>query len=301
MTAPRQHPILAFAVALAAVAVLSVMDAVMKALVLAIGLYATSIWRALVGVLLSSLAYLPTRKSWPSRRVARLHLMRGAVVTVMGLLFFFGLGRIPMAQAIALTFIAPLVALFLAALTLGEQVGRRTVAASLVAFAGVLVIVAGQARSEMGEGVLVGTIAILGSALCYAVNIVMMRRQSLAAGPLEIGFFQNVTVAALLVASLPFLGGVAWPADHWVGIIAAALMSFAGVLLFAFAYARGEASYLAVTEYSGFLWAAALGWLIFAEPVSNYTLAGAVLIVGGCVFAAREKPRPEPEIEALAG
>ena len=300
MTAPKQHPILAFAVALAAVGVLSVMDAVMKGLVLAIGLYATSVWRALVSLVLSSLLYLPRRQAWPSRDIARLHILRGAVVTAMGLLFFFGLARIPMAQALALTFISPLIALFLAALTLGEMVGRRTVIASITAFAGVLVIVTGQARAEMGEGVLVGTIAILGSAVCYAVNIVLMRRQSLAAGPLEIGFFQSITVAALMFASLPFLGGVAWPGDQWPAIIAAALMGFTGVLLFAFAYARGEASYLAVTEYSGFLWAAALGWLIFAEPVSPYTLAGALLIVGGCVVAAREKPRPEPEIEALA-
>lgn len=300
MIAPRQQPILAFMVALAAVGVLSVMDAVMKVLVLAIGLYATMVWRALAGFILSSMLYLPRRKAWPTPRLMRLHVARGVVVTVMGLLFFFGLGRIPMAQAIALTFIAPLIALFLAAVTLGEQVGKRTILASITAFAGVLIIVAGQAATEMGEGVLVGTFAILGSAVCYAVNIVMMRRQSLAAAPLEIGFFQNGTIIVLMVASLPFLGGVAWPGDYWLAIIAAAVMSFAGILLFAFAYARGEASYLAVTEYSGFLWAAALGWLVFSEPVSPHTLAGALLIVGGCVAAAREKPRPEPEIEALA-
>ena len=129
MIAPRQQPILAFMVALAAVGVLSVMDAVMKVLVLAIGLYATMVWRALAGFILSSFLYLPRRKAWPTPRLMRLHVARGAVVTVMGLLFFFGLGRIPMAQAIALTFIAPLIALFLAALTLGEQVGKRTILA----------------------------------------------------------------------------------------------------------------------------------------------------------------------------
>jgi S-adenosylmethionine uptake transporter len=300
MTAPRQQPILAFAVALASVGILSVMDAVMKALVLAIGLYATTVWRSLVGLIISAFLYLPRRKAWPSPKVIRLHVARGVVVTVMGLLFFFGQGRIPMAQAIARTFIAPLIALILAAATLGEQVGRRTIFASVTAFAGVLIIVAGQATTQMGEGVLVGTFAILGSAVCYAVNIVMMRRQSLAAKPLEIGFFQNGTIAVLMVASLPFLGGVDWAGEHWLAIVAAAAMSFAGILLFAYAYARGEARYLAVTEYSGFLWAAALGWLVFAEPVSPYTLAGALLIVGGCVVAAREKPRPEPEIEALA-
>ena len=58
-----------------------------------------------------------------------------------------------------------------------------------------------------------------------------------------------------------------------------------------------EASYLAVTEYSAFLWAAALGWLVFREPVSLYTLAGAVLIVGGCLVAASKRPLAPPEIE----
>ena len=47
------------------------------------------------------------------------------------------------------------------------------------------------------------------------------------------------------------------------------------------------------TEYSGFLWASLMGWLVFRERVSLYTLAGAVLIVGGCLIAARGK-RPEP-------
>ena len=183
MSPPRQQPVLAFAVALAAVAVLSAMDAVMKGLVIAIGLFATSLWRALVGVGLSAILYLPRRKGWPSRNVVRLHVLRGAVVTVMGLLFFFGLARVPMAQAIALTFIAPLIALMLAALTLDERVGRRTIAASMLAFAGVLVIVGGQAKTQLGEGVLVGTVAILGSAVCYAVNIVMMRRQSALLAP----------------------------------------------------------------------------------------------------------------------
>ena len=230
MSPPRQQPLLAFAVALAAVAVLSVMDAVMKGLVLAIGLYATSLWRALVGVGLSAILYLPQRRSWPSRKVVRLHVLRGAVVTVMGLLFFFGLARVPMAQAIALTFIAPLIAL-VPGLDDPWRTRRapddRCVAAGLRRRAGDRWR---PGRTELGEGVLVGTFAILGSAVCYAVNIVMMRRQSLAAKPLEIGFFQNITVATLMVAAIPSSGQPAWPGDHWPGIITVAMMSFAGVL-----------------------------------------------------------------------
>ena len=67
--------------------------------------------------------------------------------------------------------------------------------------------------------------------------------------------------------------------------------------IFSWAYARGEASYLAVTEYSGFLWAAACGWIVFRETVSLYTLAGAALIVGGCIVAARSNVDALGEIE----
>jgi S-adenosylmethionine uptake transporter len=74
-------------------------------------------------------------------------------------------------------------------------------------------------------------------------------------------------------------------------------MSTGGGLLFSWAYARGEASYLAVTEYSGFLWAAALGWLVVHEPVSACTLSGALLIVGGCLVAARSRPAAPPEMD----
>ncbi len=302
MNSVEQRPILSFAVALAAVGVLSVMDAVMKSLVIALGIYVISVWRSLLGATLGALIYLPGRKGWPNRRTLKLHVGRGIIISAMGVAFFWGLARTPMAQAIALTFIAPLIALVLSAIFLGETVGRRIVLASLVAFGGVALILAGQARADLGRDALLGSAAILFSAVCYAINIVLMRAQAMAARPPEITFFQNVTIASVMLLSIPFLGGVAFPTGHWPALVAASLMSTAGVLLFAFAYARGQASYLSVTEYSAFIWAAALGWLFFAEPVSPITLAGAVLIVGGCLIAARQgkAAATEPEIEAVA-
>ncbi len=99
----------AFAVATLGIALFSVMDAVMKGLVLAIGTYATLFWRSLISLSLSSALYLPRRVGWPSRATLRIHLLRGVLTTFMGVLFFWGLGRVPLAQAIALAFIAPLV------------------------------------------------------------------------------------------------------------------------------------------------------------------------------------------------
>ena len=298
MNRVAQHPVQAFLAALAAVGVLSIMDAVMKALVIALGIYAVSVWRSILNVALTGGLYLPRRLPWPTRATLKIHVGRGILVTVMAALFFWGIARVPLAQAIALTFIAPLVALLLAAVFLGERVGSRSIGGSVMAFAGVVVIVLGQARAELGDEALLGSVAIIGSALCYACNIVVMRHQSLAAKPLEINFFQSLTVLVLWVAAIPLLGEPAWPSGQWwVWIVLAAMMSTAGGLLFSWAYARAEAGYLAVTEYSGFLWAAALGWLVFSERVSLYTLAGAALIVGGCIVAARSKLDAPGELE----
>lgn len=295
-----QQPVLAFAVALAAVGALSVMDAVMKALVIALGIYAVSVWRAVVNLAIGAALYLPRRLPWPSRATLRIHVARGVVTTVMAVLFFWGIARVPLAQAIALTFIAPLIALLLAVVFLGERIGPRSIGGSIAAFAGVLVIVLGQARGDLGPEALIGSAAILGSAVCYAVNIVMMRRQAIAAKPLEINFFQALTVMAIWIVAMAIFGVPETPGGQWGWIIVASLLSTAGGLLFAWAYARAEASYLAVTEYSAFLWAAALGWLVFEEHVTGYTLAGAALIVGGCLVASRRKPAVPPEIEAAA-
>ena len=299
MNRVAQHPLKAFATALVAVALLSIMDAVMKGLVIAIGIVAVSVWRSAANFAISAALYLPTRRAWPSGSTMRLHLLRSIVVTLIAGLFFWGIGRVPLAQAIALTFIAPLIALLLAALILHERVGRQSIVGSITAFAGVVVIVVGQARGAPGAAVLLGSAAIVGSALCYAINIVMMRQQALAAKPLEINFFQSLIVGLLWLCVAALAGLPKWPAGEWHWIVVASLLSTGGGLLFSWAYARANASYLAVTEYSAFLWASALGWLIFREHVSLYTLTGAALIVAGSLVAVR-RDSPPPAIDAAA-
>jgi S-adenosylmethionine uptake transporter len=298
MTAPRHSPALAFAVGTLGIALFSGMDAVMKGLVLAIGAYSTMLWRSFVGVGLAGLGYGVRWRRWPEPPVLRLHIARGVLTTFMGLLFFWGIGHVPLAQAIALAFIAPLLALYLAAVWLGEKVGGRTVGASLIAFAGVIVIFVGQARADLGPEALLGSLAILLSAVLYAVNIIMMRRQSQAAGPMEIAFFQNLTVTAVLLLGLPLIGTSLPAGEHWPDLLLAAGLSTASLLLLSWAYARAEASYLAATEYTAFLWAALFGWLVFGETLSLFTLAGAALIVAGCLLAAREPRSANPHLEA---
>jgi S-adenosylmethionine uptake transporter len=298
MHSRRNDPIFAFLVGAAGIALFSGMDAVMKGLVLSIGAYTTMFWRNLVGIGMSGALYLPRARSWPPRATMKIHVARGILSTVMGFLFFWGIGRVPLAQAIALAFIAPLVALYLAAVMLHERVGPKTIFASLVAFSGVIVILFGQARADLGREAMLGSAAILASALCYAMNIILMRRQSLVAEPLEITFYQSVVVVASLAAVLPFTGIAFPPAGEWPEILLAAVLAISSMLLLSWAYARAQASYLATTEYTAFLWAALFGWLVFGEPLSAYTIGGACLIVAGCVLAARKPEDASPALEA---
>ena len=127
----------------------------------------------------------------------------------------------------------------------------------------------------------------------------MMRKRTSTFKP-HLDQLEDRCCPSIVNPALVFVGPPQLPAGQWMWIIVASMLSTLGTLLFAWAYARGPASYLSVTEYSGFLWAAALGWLVFDEKVSLYTLAGAVMIVAGCLIAARGKVSAPPEIDVDA-
>lgn len=290
-----------YAVAVVGIASFSIMDMVIKGLALAIGTYATLWWRSVLGVLVAGALFVFFKNPLPGRAALRIHIIRGVATSGMAVLFFWGLARVPMAQAVALTFIAPLISLLLAALILKERIGAATVGGSLLAFAGVIVILFGQSHAALGPDALAGSMAILCSALIYAWNIVLMRQQALAARPVEIAFFQNLIVCATFLLAMPLVGAPAVPgATPWLEILIAALLALASQLTLAWAYARAGAAILSSSEYTSFLWAMLLGWLRFGEHVSTFTLAGAALIVGGCLVAARIRPVGHPALEASA-
>lgn len=299
MTAP-QNPVPAYVAAVVGIALFSIMDMVMKALTLALGTYPTLFWRSLAGILLAAVPYFATRKGWPGRTAIRLHLLRGTMMVPMAILFFWGLARVPMAQAVALTFIAPLIALMLAALILKEPIGARTVTGSIAAFVGVVIIFIGQAQADLGPTAIAGSMAILGSAVIYAFNIIVMRRQAQNAKSVEIAFFQNLVIGSWLILGLPLMGLPAVPTGHWDELLLAAVLATGSLMLLGWGYARAGAAYLSTTEYTSFLWAMLLGWLKFGETVSLFTLSGAALIVAGCLAAARTRKVEHPALEATA-
>lgn len=294
----RPSVVAAFAVACLGIGVFSTMDAVVKGLALAIGTYNTLLWRSFVGIGVSGVPWLLRKPPRPSRAAMKLHVERGAVSAGMGMLFFWGLTQMPMAQAVALSFIAPLIAQGLAVLMLGERMQRGALIGSLLGFAGVIVIVAGQVHARLGNEALLGAVAILISALLYAYNLILMRRQSQIADPYEVAFFQNATVAICLGLFAAWFAEVP-EAGHFPMIAFAAVLATISLFLLSWAYAHAEASYLAPSEFTAFLWASLLGYLVFSEHVGLATIAGAVLIIGGCVIAARSSPKPPLEREVV--
>ncbi len=266
----------------------------MKDLSIALGAYNAVLWRCVVGAIMAGAVWAALRSPLPSRAALRLHMIRSFMVSAMAISFFWALARLPLAEAIALSFIAPLITLYLAAVLLGEQVGRAAITGSLLGLAGMVVILSGKLDLDAGgfrDGWAV--VAVLFSAVCYAYNLILARQQAQLAKPVEIAFFQNLLVAAFLALAAPWLAVL--PAQGWwMHIAGSAALATLSVLLLAWAYARAEAQLLVTVEYTAFLWAAALGWIWFGEALTWQTVAGTVLIVAGCLIVARRKPEIDP-------
>lgn len=285
------RPFIPFLIACAGIGTFSLMDAAMKDLSIAMGAYNAVIWRNMLGSLLMGVLFVVGRQPWPEAGVLKLHLWRSIVVSVMAVSFFWSLTVLPLAEAIGLSFIAPVIALYLAAVMLGEVIGKAAIMASVSGLLGVAIIIAGRVSGGYTTDHLWGAAAVLFSAVVFAYNLILARRQAQVAKPIEIAFFQNLFVAVTLSFAAPWLL-VAMPVDKAPMLAGAAALAILSLLLLSWAYARAEAQILIPVEYTAFVWAAAFGWLFFSEPVTLPVLLGTLLIVTGSLIAARAKPAP---------
>lgn len=290
------RPFVPFMVAAAGIGTFSLMDAAMKDLALSIGAYNAVMWRNSLGALLMGVLFVGTRQKWPPLHLLKIHLWRSIVVAVMAVSFFWSLTKLPLAEAIGLSFIAPVIALYLAAVMLKETIGKEAIWASLAGLGGVAIIMAGRLSGHYTMDHIWGAAAVLFSAVVFAYNLILARQQAQVAGPIEIAFFQNLFVALTLGLAAPwFLQPIGMSDAPLVG--ASAALAVISLLLLSWAYARAEAQILIPVEYTAFVWAAFFGWLFFAEPVTWPVLLGTALIVGGSLIAARAKPVPVNQVE----
>lgn len=289
----HEHHAAPFIAVTVGIALFSVMDGLMKNASIAAGAYNAMLFRSLIGTALMLPLWKLRGGVWPDAGAMKLHALRGAVSGAMATTFFWGLVRVPMAEGIALSFIAPLIALYLAAVLLGETIGKNAILASVLGLAGVLVIAAARLGEQaMSADAAWGIGAILISAVLYAFNLILQRKQALLASPTEVALFQTVFVALFLGLAAPWLAAL--PGTRaLLDIGAGAVLAMISLMVISWGYGRAEAQVLLPIEYTAFIWAAIIGWFMFAEPVTIPTIAGVVLIVIGCWIAAPRKEHIE--------
>lgn len=289
-------------VAAAAIFLLSVMDAVIKSLSATYGTLQIVHMRYLGGAAVSLAVVLALRSAWPSWSSIRANALRALFMITTALSFFYSVSVLPLAEAVALSFMAPLFMALIARWLLGEPIRRSILTAILLGLSGVAVILQSKITLGVLDGrTLSGLAAALTSAVAYAFAMVLVRRQT-ATDSVEIITFLSASLGWLLLlpvtAFLTIFGeGIGVPAREFsfvaIGtadillIISLGVLGTGGHLLLTWAYARAHAARLAVLEYTAFIWAGAIGMVVFGETPSVWTFAGAGLIIAGCLIAAR--------------
>ena len=204
----------------------------------------------------------------------RKHLLRGSLAAVSWWCYYMNIKTLPLALATTLTFSSQLFVLLLVWPMLRERVTRPQLVSTLLGFIGVLVAAGIWNPISLDWNVMYG----LASALLGAVMILITRSLSFTERTQTIMFYMALVVLLTAIPQCLF----DWTPLHVRSLALLLLMALAGTLsawLMVEAYARAEASALAPYGYSRLIFAAALGYWFFADPIAASTVSGALLIV----------------------
>lgn len=283
------RPTVPFLAATGAIIVFTTMDAVVKAMPPGLPTMQVVAMRFAFGVPLVLLALWWMRAGWPSAASWRANAPRGLLTVASTFLFFTALRRLPFAEALALSYLGPLLIALLAALLLKERLRADVVGAVLLGLGGVGVI-AWDSLSEAGElsGDVLGIAAAVGSAFTYALNTVLLRHQAQRDNATSIVLILHIvpTLIALPIALgdwQPVGGGV------WATFVLVAALGVSGHFLLTWAFGRARAGILAVVDYLALPYAAIVGFVFFGEVPAAAVWIGAGLIVVACLIVTRRR------------
>ena len=215
-----------------------------------------------------------------------LQLVRGVALVGSSLFFMSSLRLLPIAEATATGFVAPVFVTLLSILFLRESVGLRRWIATITGLIGVLIVMR-PGTSAFQPGALL----VIASALCWSSSLVVTRRMA--------GHESNVTTMAysalcglvVISALLPFVYVQPTPAEIVLGICIG-ISSTAGHWLVVAAYRNADASVLAPLTYVQAISATVLGYVVFGEVPNAWTITGAAVIISsGLYIAHRERAR----------
>jgi len=238
------------------------------------------------------------------------HLVRVGFVMVSNVCYFLGLAALPLADAVAIAFISPLLVTLLSVVVLGETVGPRRWAAVAVGMLGVVVML------RPGAGVVQpAAVLVLISAFCYASSHMMTRRMKDTESAMALSFYVQCgfivvsSTMGLMVgdghlagssdASLAFLFRTwVWPpVQDWPWFLATGLSVAIGGLMVSQAYRLLEAALVAPFEYSAMPLAIFWGVVVFGTWPDATAGVGIALICGAGLYTLwRETVRRKKDV-----
>jgi drug/metabolite transporter (DMT)-like permease len=223
-----------------------------------------------------------------------LQVTRGMALFGSSLLFISGVGLLPIAEASATSFVAPLFVTALSIFFLGEKVGLRRWLATAVGLLGVLIVLRP------------GTSAFhpaaffpVASALAWASCLIMTRLMSGQERAMVTMTYSAIVGFAVLCTLVPTV----WVTPTWHDILFGTLIgvtSTAGQWIIVFALRYANASALAPFSYVQLLWVTFLGFMIFGEVPGVWTIVGAAFIVASGLYTAHRERVRHSQLAALA-
>ncbi|MEQ8334431.1 DMT family transporter [Nisaea sp.] len=207
-------------------------------------------------------------------------VIRGCFLFLATVLFFGAIASLPLAEAAAISFLAPILTVGLSALILKEPVGIRRWSAVAVGFLGVLIIL----RPGL-QALTMAHLMVLGTAFCFSAFSLMTRHAGNETPVLATLFLTAATGVAGSAALLPFAG--TWPVtsgSSWGILVLIGLLALLAEFCLVHAYRCAAESLLAPFQYIQMLWATLLGWAVFNSLPDFWTSIGATLIVGAGLY-----------------
>ena len=213
---------------------------------------------------------------------------RALMMVCSSFLFIAALRAMPLADATAQMFVAPLILTAMAPIFLGERVGWHRATAVVVGFIGMIVILRPGA-----DGVYWIALLPVAAAACSATRDLITRRISAGDSPLATLFYTTFAVAAAGLVTLPF----DWqtPTAREVAILgAAAGLQLCAHFLMIVMYRFVQVSAVAPFKYSALVWAVILGMVLFGDVPDGWTIGGALLIIAGGLYVIHRERRRLP-------
>jgi drug/metabolite transporter (DMT)-like permease len=273
---------------LAAVAVFAVMDASMKQLTRSYPPFEVACLRGAtaIPIVLLSVPWLGRWRDLVPRRWGQ-HLLRGVVSIATLTLFIYAVHALPLAEAYALFLCAPLLITALSVPLLKERVDWHGWLAIGIGLLGVITML----RPSPTHLVTLGAAAGLGSALCYALGVILIRKLSHTESTLCIAFSYVVAVS-VGTGAIAVPDWVPVQAAHWRWIATLGLTGGVAQILIIEAFRRGSVSVIAPFEYTALVWGMILDWVLWSTAPSLRTLVGGAIVTAtGLYVILREHVR----------